>query len=75
MNKGIYSVYDRIAESYGPLTHFVNDKVAIRTFREACQTVDGYKQHATDLEIHRIGNFNEISGTFEMEKEILEKGE
>lgn len=75
MKHTIYSVYDRLAETYGPLTEQQNDKVAARAFREACENVDGFKQHAKDLEIHRIGTFNDESGTFEMDKEILEKGE
>lgn len=75
MKHGIYSVYDRLAEIYAPLTALQNDNVAIRSFKEACKTVDGYKQHAQDLEIHRIGFFDDESGTFTMDKEILEKGE
>ena len=75
MTKNYYAIYDRLAETYGPLNELVNDKVAIRSFREACKMTNGYKQHAEDLEIHRIGTFNEESGTFEMNKEILEKGE
>lgn len=72
--KNLYSVYDRVAEIYGPLNEFINDNVAIRSFRESCEMVSGFKEHAGDLELHRIGTFNETSGTFNMDKEILEKG-
>lgn len=75
MNLPIYSVYDRLAETYAPLTSFTNDRVAARAFKEACETVNGYKEHAGDLEIHRIGWFNDQSGTFSEDKEIIEKGE
>lgn len=75
MKQPIYSVYDRLAENYAPLTAMTNDKVAARAFKEACQTVDGYKQHASDLEMHRIGWFDDTTGTFTEEKEIIEKGE
>lgn len=75
MIKNYYAVYDRLAESYGPLNEMVNDKVAARSFKEACENVEGFKQHATDLELHRIGSFNDETGTFQMDKEILEKGE
>lgn len=75
MIKTYYSVYDRLAETYGPLNEMINDNVAVRSFKEACKNVDGFKQHPEDLEIHRIGYFNEDTGTFTEEKEILEKGE
>lgn len=72
--KHYYAVYDRLAESYGTLNEMINDNVAIRAFREACTNVDGYKHHARDLELHRIGHFNEETGSFKENKEILEKG-
>lgn len=75
MKHPIYSVYDRLAELYGSLTAMTNDKVAVRTFRESCNQVDGFKQHPKDMELHRIGWFDDESGTFSMDKEILEKGE
>lgn len=74
MKHPIYSTYDRVAELYSGLNTFTNDNVAKRTFLEACETVDGYKQHPTDMEIHRIGYFDDITGTFEPDKEIIEKG-
>lgn len=74
MKNPIFATYDRLAEAYGPLTAFTNDKVAIRSFNEACRTVDGFKQHASDIEIHRIGWFDDESGTFTPDKEILERG-
>lgn len=74
MKRPIYSVYDRVAETYTSLSEFRNDNVAKRTFLEACQQVDGYKQHPNDMEIHRIGYFNDETGTFEPDKEIIEKG-
>lgn len=75
MKHYIYSVYDRLAETYGPLNEFQNDRIAKRSFLEACKEVDGFKQHPTDLEIHRIGTFDDESGYFENDKEIIEKGE
>lgn len=75
MIKEIYCVYDRLAGQYMTLTEFANDAVAVRAFREALKTVPGFKDHPEDLEIHRIGNFEDQCGTFNMDKEILEKGE
>lgn len=74
MKHTLYSVYDRLAETYSELREFTNDKVAARTFLEACRMVDGYKQHPTDMEIHRIGTFDDLTGTIEPNKEIIEKG-
>lgn len=75
MKKGIYSIYDRVAEAYGNLNQFNSDKIGIRAFKEGCKTVDGLKQHPADLEFHRIGYFDDESGSFTEDKEILEKGE
>lgn len=75
MKHTMYAVYDRLSELYGPLNEFTNDKVAKRSFLEACKNVDGFKQHPTDLEIHRIGTFDDETGSFKNDKEIIEKGE
>lgn len=69
-----YAIYDRLGEMYGTLNEMPNDKVAKRSFLEACKMADGYKQHPQDLEIHRIGSFDDATGTFIPDKEIIEKG-
>lgn len=75
MKNYIYSIYDRLAESYGPLVSFQNDNVAIRTFKEGCKNNSALKDHPEDLEIHRIGIFDDESGSLTENKEILERGE
>lgn len=74
MKHTYYAIYDRVAEMYGPLNEMPNDNVAKRSFLEACKMADGYKQHPQDMEIHRIGSFEDITGTFTPDKEIIEKG-
>lgn len=73
MMKTYYSIYDRVAEMYGNIVAIDSDKVAIRGFKEACKS--DYSMHPEDLELHRIGHFDDHTGTFTEDKEILERGE
>lgn len=73
--KKYYSIYDRVAEMYGPVVTMENDNVAIRSFKEGCKAGKEMSLHPEDLEIHRIGTFDDHTGTFTEDKEILERGE
>lgn len=74
MKHNYYAIYDRLAEMYAPLCELQNDMVARRSFKEACKINEAYKLHAEDLEIHRIGTFEDVTGTFTADKEIIERG-
>lgn len=74
MTRTYYSIYDRVAEMYGTIVAMDGDKVAIRGFKEACKKGE-FSMHPDDLELHRIGHFDDHTGTFTEDKEILERGE
>lgn len=70
-----YSVYDVLAETFTMPTELHNDNVAMRTFKEACKTVDGYKQHPEDMQIFKVGEFDDETGDLIPEVRLLMKGE
>lgn len=50
----MYSIYDKVADDFGPVFEAVNDAVAMRQYNIVCQKVD----YPNDYELVHIGSFN-----------------
>lgn len=56
----IFAVYDKKAESYGPLMALPHEAVAIREFENAVQQEDSpLRNYPDDFELHCIGSMPE----------------
>lgn len=68
----VYTVYDKVANLFGPLFEAVNDGVAIRQFRQILKTIDPNSQG--DFILRCIGQFDHAeNGQFKIceEREIV----
>lgn len=74
MNKEMYAVRDSVSGVFNNPYHQINEKVAIRTFREACNNVAEIKDHAEDMELYFIGTYNDETGVFLTDTRLIEKG-
>lgn len=74
MKKELYAIRDTVSNEFAiPFTQ-VNKSVAIRSFREACKNVPEIKDHAEDMELFYIGNFDSETGIINSEPEMIERG-
>ena len=74
MKNEMYAVRDAVSGIYNSPYHQINKKVAIRTFREACNNVPEIKDHAEDMELWYLGSYDNETGYFCSEPELIEKG-
>lgn len=77
MRIGIYSAYDKAAESFMRPFFTGRDAEAIRAFHDAINSVDGpdaFTKHYADLSLSRIGWFDDQTGELEYEFEHLTTG-
>lgn len=63
----LFSVYDRVAQSYGPIVQQRNEAVAARAFQAAvCGPGDGERNllsdHPDDFELRVLASFDETTG-------------
>lgn len=61
---GLYTVYDRIAQQYGPIYEAVNEAVAIRAYVVMMKDTE----FPDDYELWKVGYHNKVTGKLEMEK-------
>lgn len=62
MNLGLYSVYDKVAEEYGPVFQAVNDRVASRNFSQML-TNPNTPVNTEDFELYRLARFDTHTGS------------
>lgn len=61
MKAVIYTVFDKVADEYGPLFEAKNDKVALRQFKQLIATV--VVENRDDYVLYSCGTFDHDSGT------------
>lgn len=66
-----YSIFDRASQLFGEPFVCVNDNVAQRKFMAICQ---GAKIMAPDLQLYKLGSFNQQTGDIIMAKEFIAGG-
>lgn len=66
----LYSVYDKIAEMFGPTFESINDSVAQRNFRGIVK--DAYD--ARDYQLYKIAQFNDDLTIANSEKVCIVEG-
>lgn len=54
----VYSVYDKVAEEFGPLFEAVNEKVAIRSYLHLLKGTS----YPGDFELKKLGGFDKKKG-------------
>lgn len=58
--KYIYSVYDVVAEVFGPLVVYGRDEVAIRMFKDALLAPESpFAKHPADFQLVCVGTFED----------------
>lgn len=60
MKSVIYTVYDKVAEEYGPLFEAKNDAVALRQFKQLIATV--VVENRDDYVLYSCGTFDHDAG-------------
>lgn len=74
MDYCLYSIYDRIAQTYGRPFVARNDYEAQRTVAHEVNTINETNllhNNAADYELHRIGNWNDEDGTATPDKQLV----
>lgn len=70
MKLRLYTIYDKVAEEFGPIVELKNDKVALRWYS---MNVQKDELNASDFECYCIGECNHDTGVIiPREKEIIE---
>lgn len=65
---GIYSVYDRKAQTYLPLFQETRDELAVRTFTKIILTTETpISEYPADFDLVRLGAWNSDTGSIEPE--------
>jgi len=75
MDLKIYAVKDTVQGAFMQPFYLNNDDVAKRSFKLACEDEKGnYHAIAKDLQLFRLGSFNDESGEITPEQEFLMNG-
>ena len=64
MLKKFYSTRDAVSGIFNQPFEQYNEAVAKRSFKEATENVEGIKEHAQDMELYFIGEFDNETGIF-----------
>lgn len=59
-NVGLYSVYDTLAERYGPVYQAVNDAVATRMYYDVMRSIQ--VEWRTEYELYCLGKYDLYNG-------------
>lgn len=62
MKQYVYSIYDSVAEQYGPVFNCNNDGVAIRNYKQA---LDSVKYSQDDWILYCLGTFEDETGVID----------
>nr|QJB21665.1 MAG: nonstructural protein [Microvirus sp.] len=62
----LYSLYDRVSDSYGPVFEAVNDATAVRSLSRLLRDVN-----PSDYELHCVGYRTEFKGTDEKAPKMI----
>lgn len=58
----LYAIYDKKAETYGPVVSAAHDAVATRDFASSCADErTALHQYPQDFELHRLGTFHDVA--------------
>lgn len=72
MKLEMYSVYDKVAQAYMPPFFTHNEGLAVRSFGASVNNPETvFFRHPTDYTLHKLGNFDDNSGEFELQHEPL----
>lgn len=75
MDLKIYAVKDTVAGAYMNPFYLNNDEVAKRSFKQACMDENSqYHKIAKDLQLYRLGTFNDETGEIKAKVEFLASG-
>lgn len=64
MKQYVYSIYDTVAEQYGPVFNCKNDGVAIRNYKSA---IDSAKYSQDEWILYRLGVYDDEDGKISTE--------
>lgn len=72
MITNLYTVYDSIAESYGPLYHAKNNMVAMRNFKDLIKNCPD----KSEFDLYFVGSFDDEKGLISKENSpvLITKG-
>ena len=75
MKMNIYAIKDSVVGAFMQPFYLVNDEAAKRSFRQAMKDESSqYSKIAGDLQLFRLGEFDDESGEIKGEVEFLENG-
>lgn len=69
MKSVIYTVFDKVAEEYGPLFEAKNDGVALRQFKQLLNTV--VVENRDDYVLYSCGTFDHDAGVMVTDWEVV----
>lgn len=58
----LYSIYDKVAETFGSPSMYASDALCMRDLSFICESDKKFAGMASDLELMCIGTFNAING-------------
>ncbi len=56
MNQNLYTIFDNLSETAGPIWTAQNDKVAVRNFQN--HIIESKVTHADDFQLYAVGSFD-----------------
>lgn len=74
MKHNYYAMYDTVVEKFANPFMAENDAVAVRMFQNTLKQDEVFALNKNDMELHRIGTFEDVDGNLFGELELVVKG-